>query len=126
MNRPLLGLVVGGLIGLFDGATAGVTAPEIFKAGAASILVGSAFKGLVGGLITGWIARRTGSLAKGITVGVATAVALALPVAYLNASQHQDPSIYWKIILPGAATGMIVGFAIVRYGRPAPAPAEAQ
>ncbi|HEX9638957.1 MAG TPA: hypothetical protein VGB99_15610, partial [Acidobacteriota bacterium] len=58
-------------------------------------------------------------------IGLATALALAIPIAYMNVEHYKDPSIYWKIILPGAITGMTVGFGIVRFGRPAGTPKRA-
>ena len=36
-----------------------------------------------------------------------------------NFVQHyQDPSIYLKIILPGAVAGMAIGYGTVRFGKP--------
>lgn len=120
MNRPLVGLLLGAVIGIFDGSTAFFTAPEM-RAELAGIVMGSAFKGLLAGLITGIIARKTGSILVGVGIGLATALALAIPIAHMNATFYEDPSIYWKIILPGAVTGMTVGYGIVRFGRPASA-----
>lgn len=117
MNRPLLGLLLGALIGGLDGASAFFTSPA-YHDQLAGIVFGSSIKGLIAGLVTGLIARRTGSLARGIVIGLLAAVALALPVAYMNATHYEDPSIYWKIIAPGAVTGMLVGYCIVRFGRP--------
>ena len=116
MNRPLLGLLLGAVIGLFDGSTAYVSAPEL-RDQILAIVLGSSVKGLVGGLITGFIVNKTRSHALGIGVGLTIATALAAIVAHLNAVQYEDPSMYWKIILPGAAMGMIVGYATVRFGR---------
>jgi hypothetical protein len=119
MNRPLLGLLLGAVIGLFDGATAYFTAPEMHDQ-LMGIVLGSSFKGLIGGLITGIVARRTGSIGFGVAVGVGVAVVLASIIAYQNATYYGDPSMYWKIILPGALTGLLVGYGTVRFGRPAP------
>ena len=116
MPRPVLGLILGGLIGLFDGATALATAPE-FRVQIAGIVIGSAFKGLIAGLVTGVIVRKTGSMARGLLIGLFVALLLALPVAYMNATHYEDASIYWKIILPGAVTGAIVGYGTVRFGK---------
>ena len=122
MNRPLFGLILGTLIGVLDGSTAYVTAPEL-RTEIMGILLGSAFKGLVGGLITGIIARRTGSLLRGAVVGLLVGVALAVPVAWQNANHYEDNSIYWKIIAPGALTGALVGYGLVRFGRRSGQPA---
>jgi hypothetical protein len=40
----------------------------------------------------------------------------------MNAQHYGNMSYYWKIILPGMVTGFFVGYATVRYGRPAGAP----
>lgn len=117
MNRPLLGLMLGAVIGLFDGSTAYVSAPEL-RDQIITIVLGSSFKGLIGGLVTGFVVNRTRSHALGITVGLIVAAALAAIVAHVNATHYEDPSMYWKIILPGATMGAIVGYATVRFGRP--------
>lgn len=118
MNRPLLGLLVGALVGFLDGGTAKFTSPEpVYQDALLSIALGSSFKGLLGGLITGLIARRSGSLAFGMLVGLGVAVALATVIAVMNANHYEDPSLYWKIIAPGAVTGLIVGYTVIRYGR---------
>ena len=85
----------------------------------AGIIMGSTFKGLLAGLVTGLVVRRSGSLALGIGVGLAAALTLTIPIAHMNATHYQDPSYYLKIILPGAITGMVVGYGTVRYGKPA-------
>jgi hypothetical protein len=118
MNRPLLGLLLGAIVGVFDGSTALFTAPDM-QSEHVGIILGSTFKGLLGGLVTGVIARRTGSLAFGVGIGLAAALAFAIPIAYMNVTHYEDPSIYWKIILPGALAGMIVGYGTVRYGKAA-------
>jgi branched-subunit amino acid transport protein len=118
MNRPLLGLLVGAVFGFLDGGTAKFTSPEaIYQEQLLGIALGSSFKGLLGGLVTGLVARKTNSLGFGMVVGLGVAVALALIIAIMNANEYQDNSLYWKIILPGAVTGLIVGYTVVRYGR---------
>ena len=62
--------------------------------------------------------RSTGA---GVALGTAVASLVTLPVAHLNAAHYGEPSYYWKIMLPGALVGAIVGFAVMRYGRPAAA-----
>jgi MFS-type transporter involved in bile tolerance (Atg22 family) len=116
MNKPLLGLILGGVIGAFDGSTAFWTAPEL-RAEIGGILIGSAFKGLLAGLIIGFFARKIGSCPKGMLVGLAVALALTLPIAIMNATHYENPSYYWKIILPGTLTGVFVGYATVRFGK---------
>ena len=116
MNKPLLGLILGGLIGLFDGSTAYFTAPEL-RAEVGGIIMGSAFKGLLAGIIIGFFARRIQNQWKGVLVGLAVALVLTIPIAIMNANHYPNTTYYWKIILPGALTGMFVGFATVRFGK---------
>ena len=47
MNKPLLGLIVGAVLGVFDGLSALVSAPEVAPQ-IVGIIVGSTFKGTVG------------------------------------------------------------------------------
>ena len=48
MNNPLLGLVLGGVLGTLDGLTALVSTPEV-KARIMTIVIGSTGKGLLAG-----------------------------------------------------------------------------
>jgi hypothetical protein len=121
MNRPLLGALVGTGLGALDGGSAFVSAPEL-RNELLGIVLGSTMKGLVVGLITGFLVRKTGSFPTGALVGVVAAIVLAAPIAYLNATHYQNQSYYWKIILPGALTGLLTGYAAVRWGRRAVAP----
>ena len=116
MNRPLLGLLVGGVLGVLDGSTAFFSAPEL-RAEIAGIIMGSSVKGLVAGLVTGFIVRRMGSLSVGVIVGIVVGFLLATPVAYLNATYYENVSYYWKIILPPTLLGAFVGYLTLRYGR---------
>ena len=47
MSKPILGLVLGGILGVFDGLSALISAPNdpAIKAGIVGIVVGSTFKG---------------------------------------------------------------------------------
>jgi len=118
MNRPLLGLVVGGILGVLDGSTAFFSAPEL-RGQLASIIMGSSIKGVVAGLVTGLIVRKIGSLPIGAIVGILVGFALAVPIAYLNATAYENTSYYWKIILPPTLMGAFVGYLTIRYGKPA-------
>lgn len=112
MNKPVIGVIAGAVLGFIDGATAWFT-PEV-RPMIASILMGSTVKGLVVGLLAGWYARKVQSLQKGILVGAA----LGLLFAFLVAAAP-DPSgkHYWiEIMFPGFITGGIVGFLTQRLG----------
>jgi hypothetical protein len=108
MNKPLLGLVVGGALGVFDGLSALVSAPETAPQ-IAGIVIGSTLKGVIAGVLIGFFARKVHSLALGILFGLCVGLLLAWPIAMLN---HY----YWQILLPGGLVGLLVGYATQRYG----------
>ena len=58
MNKPLLGLLLGAVLGGIDGSFAPVWEPDdpVVREGIVGIIVGSTFKGLVAGLATGFFA----------------------------------------------------------------------
>lgn len=117
MNKPLLGLVLGGALGVLDGLTA-LFYPEVASQ-IVGIVIGSTVKGLVVGVLVGWFARRVNSLVAGVLFGLAMGALFAYLVAAMP-----DPSgkhYYWEIMLPGSIVGLIVGYATQRYGR---APAQ--
>jgi gas vesicle protein len=120
LNRPLTGLVTGAALGAIDGLSALLTSPEVSDQ-IAGIVVGSTVKGLLAGVIVGSIARRFRAPGPGVGVGVVVASLVTFPIAYMNATHYGRPDYYWKIMLPGALVGAIVGYVVVRYGRP-PAP----
>src|SRR3984893_11000690 len=109
MNKVLLGLILGGVLGIFDGLTAWFT-PEA-RAGIVGIVVGSTIKGIVAGVLIGVFARKVHSLALGILFGLSVGLLLAFIVAQM---QH---GYYFQIMLPGGMVGLIVGYATQRYGR---------
>ena len=116
MNKILLGLLLGTVLGAVDGATAWLT-PEV-RVEMATIIIGSTFKGLVGGIFIGWFARKVNSVPLGILFGLAIGALLATAIAIMpDAITHKH--YYFQIILPGSIVGMIVGFATQRFGVPA-------
>jgi hypothetical protein len=108
MSKPVLGLVLGGILGIFDGLTAWFT-PAV-RDQLLFIVIGSTIKGLIAGIAIGYFARQYRSLPLGIIVGLAVGAALAFFIAYLQ-GEH-----YFAIMLPGSLLGLIVGFATQRYG----------
>ncbi len=108
MNKILLGIVLGGILGIFDGLTAWFT-PAV-RNGMMGIVVGSCFKGIIAGFLIGFFARKVHSLALGIVFGLAVGLFLAFIIAQL---QH---GYYFQIMLPGGMVGLIVGYATQRYG----------
>jgi hypothetical protein len=112
MKKPVLGLLLGGVLGIFDGLTAWVSAPEL-RPEIMGIVIGSTFKGLVAGVLIGWFAYRVSSLAAGMVAGVL----ISSLFAYLVAMQPTNGTYYYvEIMLPGAVLGLILGYATQQYG----------
>ena len=110
MNKILVGLICGLILGALDGATAWAY-PETHSV-IGGILMGSSIKGMLVGLLSGWFARRVQSTKWGIVLGA------ALLFAFLVAlMQHEH---YLEIMLPGFITGAIIGFLTQRMGSPVP------
>lgn len=110
MSKPVLGLLLGGILGIFDGLTALISAPEVAP-DIVGIVIGSTMKGLLAGVLIGWFARKVDSLAAGILFGLTIGAALAWLVAYLGGGLY-----YLEIMLPGSVLGVIVGYATQKYG----------
>jgi hypothetical protein len=113
MNKPVFGLVLGGILGIFDGLSALVSSPEV-SSQIAGIVIGSTFKGLIAGVLIGWFAKKVNSLPLGVAFGLIVGAALALPIAIMN-SNALHHNYYWQIMLPGSVVGLIVGYATQRY-----------
>lgn len=110
MNKILLGVLLGAVLGIFDGATAWFT-PEVRK-DILGIIFGSTMKGVIAGAAAGFFARKVKSTAAGIVFGLAVGLALAYAVVYLGGGKY-----FFEIMLPGGAVGAILGWATQRYGR---------
>lgn len=114
MKKPVLGLLLGGALGIFDGLTALISAPETAPL-ITGIVIGSMFKGIIVGALVGWFATRKASIPAGMIVGLAVGAFFAFLVA---AMPNPDGShYYWQIMLPGSVLGMIVGYATQQYGQ---------
>jgi len=120
VTKPMLGLALGGVLGVLDGLSALVSAPNdpAVKAGIVGIVIGSTVKGLITGLLIGWFAKRTQSLTTAIVFGLAVGLTLAFFVSLAQKMAGQ-PAYYWQIMLPGGILGIIVGYATFTQGRPA-------
>jgi hypothetical protein len=109
MSKPLFGLLLGGILGIFDGLTALFSAPET-RPEILGIVIGSTVKGLIVGLLVGFFARKVKSLPLCILFGLIVGGLLAYGVVLMG-----NPY-FWEIVLPGSLVGVIVGFATQRYG----------
>jgi hypothetical protein len=115
MNKILVGLIVGAVLGFIDGATAWFT-PEV-RNQMLSIVIGSTGKGIIAGIAAGWFARRVQSVPKGIAFGFAVGLLLAFAVAAMPS--ETGAHYWWQIMVPGSILGGVIGWATQRYGRPA-------
>ena len=115
MNKIVVGLMLGAVLGALDGATAWFT-PAV-RSMMTSIMVGSIFKGMVVGLLSGWFARRVNSLQWGIIVGSVLGLGFAFAVAAMPSGNGQH--YYLEIMAPGFVVGAIIGFLTQKMGTPA-------
>jgi len=115
MNKPVFGLTLGAVLGALDGASA-YFYPDVRQQGLIlTIVLGSMAKGLVAGLITGFIARKLHHLPLGIVAGFLVFALITLPIAMAeNDVTHKV--YFWEIIIPGSICGAIVGYATQRHG----------
>lgn len=120
MNKPLVGVIAGTILGALDGATAWFT-PAV-RNQMDSILIGSSAKGLIVGLAAGFFARKVQSEKKGAIFGAVVGLILAGLVAAMP-----DPNTgenYWvQIMLPGFVFGALTGYLTQRAGT-APSPSS--
>ena len=116
MNKPILGLVAGGVLGVLDGLTALISAPAVAP-NLPTIVVGSMSKGLIAGLLIGWFAKKVNSLPLGILFGLTMGALFALPFA-MGTDPTTGQKYFWEILIPGSMVGLVVGFLTQRYGRP--------
>ena len=108
MSKPLIGVILGAVLGVFDGLTAWFT-PAV-RNDLGGIVMGSTIKGIIAGVAIGFFARKFHSLPIGILFGVIVGAILAIITAVM-VGDH-----YFQIILPGTLVGLIVGFATQKYG----------
>jgi hypothetical protein len=108
MSKPVFAMLLGGILGVFDGLTALVSGGPEIPSQIGTIVAGSTFKGVVAGLIVGLVARKTQATAILVAVGLAVGALFAYLVTI-------NTPYFWEIILPGSIVGLIVGFATAKY-----------
>jgi hypothetical protein len=114
MNKILVGILAGAVLGAIDGLTAWFT-PQV-RDQMLSIVIGSTAKGIIAGIAAGWYARRVQSVPKGIVFGFVVGLILAFAIAAMpdpKTGEHY----WWQIMLPGSVLGGVIGFATQQYGR---------
>jgi hypothetical protein len=109
LTKPMLGLALGGTLGLLDGLS-GFFEPSLAPM-MGSVITFSMLKGLVSGVVIGYISQKVHSMLLGILAGVAIAALLSL-VVILRAGM----ALFWDIMLPGMLLGIIVGFCTQKFG----------
>lgn len=109
MSKPVFGLLLGGILGVFDGLTALISAPQT-RPEIVGIVIGSTVKGLIAGVLIGFFARKVKSVPLGILFGLVVGGLLAYGVVLMG-----NPY-FWEIVLPGSIVGLIVGYATQRHG----------
>ena len=114
MNKILVGLLFGLVLGALDGAAAWFY-PEA-RSLLAGIMVGSSIKGMAVGMLSGWFARRVQSIKWGIVAGAAIGLLFAFLVAATDTVNGRHP--YLEIMAPGFVVGAIIGFLTQRLGKP--------
>ena len=115
MNKLKLGIIIGGGLGLLDGLST-FFAPEVVKMGMMPMIVtGSTIKGLLTGILVGWLATRYRSMPIGIAGGLAIGLVLSFLVALMPDPQGNHH--FFEIMLPGALLGLVVGFVCQKWGR---------
>jgi hypothetical protein len=117
MNKILVGLIFGLILGALDGATAWFT-PAV-RSMITGIMVGSSFKGMVVGLLSGWFARKVHSTKWGVVLGASLGLLFAFLVAAMPS--ENGTHYYLEIMLPGFVVGAIIGFVTQQMGTTVPA-----
>jgi hypothetical protein len=107
MNKITYGLILGGVLGIFDGLTSWFT-PEV-RPQLMGIVIGSTVKGLLAGLLIGIFARKVHSLALGVLFGLGVGLLFAFFIA------HMQGKYYVEIMVPGGLVGLIVGYATQKH-----------
>ena len=82
MNKPVFAMLLGGILGVFDGLTALVSGGPEIPSMIGTIVAGSTFKGVVAGLIVGLVAQRTQSMATIVAVGLVVGALFAYLVTH--------------------------------------------
>jgi hypothetical protein len=108
-SKPVLGLTVGGVLGLLDGLS-GFLEPSLAPV-MTSVIAFSLLKGLIAGLAIGYFSQRIDSIALGLLGGLLIAAFFSFLLIL-----HAGMALFWDIMLPGMALGLIVGFATQRFG----------
>jgi hypothetical protein len=107
VKKPVFAMLLGAVLGVFDGLTAWFT-PEVRNA-LVGIVIGSTIKGLLTGVLIGVFALKVRSLLWGTVFGLIVGAFFAWLILLMN------PGHTLNIMLPGSLVGLIVGYATQRH-----------
>jgi hypothetical protein len=113
MKKIGIAVLVGAILGAFDGMTAWFTPSVRDQIG--TIVMLSSLKSVIAGFLIGifacFVEKRVAIVIFGLTVGLILAYLVAMSPDP-NTGQHY----YAQIMVPGAIVGLLVGYATARYG----------
>jgi hypothetical protein len=112
MNKPMVGVIAGAVLGAVDGATAWFV-PAV-RSEMAGILMWSSIKGMLVGIICGFIARKVHSTKVGLVAGAGFGLLFAYLVALMP--EPDGTHYYLQIMVPGFVLGALIGFLTQRMG----------
>ena len=107
MKKPVFAMLLGAILGVFDGLTAWFT-PEV-RDQLMGIVIGSTVKGFLTGVLIGIFAVKVHSLLWGTVFGLIVGAFFAWLILLMN------PGHTLAIMLPGSLVGLIVGYATQRH-----------
>jgi hypothetical protein len=107
VKKPVFAMLLGAVLGVFDGMTAWFT-PEV-RDQIVGIVIGSTVKGFLTGVLIGIFAVKVHSLLWGTIFGLIVGAFFAWLILLMN------PGHTLAIMLPGSLVGLIVGYATQRH-----------
>ena len=107
MSKLTFAILLGAVLGVFDGLTALFT-PEV-RAQIVGIVIGSTVKGVLTGVLIGVFAQKIHSIVWGTIFGLAVGAFFAYLILMMS------PGHALNIMLPGSLVGLIVGYAAQRH-----------
>lgn len=113
MKKVLLAVIIGGVLGMFDGMSAWFTPDARSKL--MDIVMWSAMKDVIAGFLIGVFAVFVRSKPAVILWGLAVGLGLAFAVAAMP-DPETGRHYYLAIMLPGGIVGLLVGYATAKYG----------
>ena len=113
MKKIVFAMLVGAILGAFDGMTAWFEPAVRDQIG--TIVMLSSLKSVIAGLLVGVFAVFVQRRAAIAVFGLAMGLALAFLVA-MSPDPKTGEHYYAQIMIPGAIVGLLVGYATARYG----------